>query len=168
MAEFTVNTHRFEPYKNFKFRVKWDGRYIPGIQRVSPLRRSAAPIFRRDGDDSNTSRVSPGTWVFDPLTLERGVTHDPSFEEWANKALQYGAGHGAEMSLKSFRKDIIIEFLNEQGQLVKVWKVYRCWVSEYVALSELDANNAGFALERIVLQNEGWERDASVVEPAET
>ncbi|MBP7601849.1 MAG: phage tail protein, partial [Thermoflexales bacterium] len=103
-----------------------------------------------------------------PLTLERGVTHDPSFEEWANKALQYGAGHGAEMSLKSFRKDIIIEFLNEQGQLVKVWKVYRCWVSEYVALSELDANNAGFALERIVLQNEGWERDASVVEPAET
>ncbi|MBP7601176.1 MAG: phage tail protein, partial [Thermoflexales bacterium] len=107
MAEFTVNTHRFDPYKNFKFRVKWDGRYIPGIQRVSPLRRSAAPIFRRDGDDSNTSRVSPGTWVFEPLTLERGVTHDPSFEEWANKALQYGAGHGAEMSLKSFRKDII-------------------------------------------------------------
>ncbi len=168
MAEFTVNTHRFDPYKNFKFRVKWDGRYVPGVQRVSELRRTAEAIFRRDGNEPNTSRVSPGTWVFAPITLERGVTHDASFEDWANKALQYGAGHGGEMSLKSFRKDVLIELLNEQGQLVKAWKVYRCWVSEYVALSELDANNEAFALERIVLQNEGWERDLSVVEPAET
>jgi len=106
---FVVNTHRFEPYKNFKFRVKWDGRYVPGIQRVSELRRTAEAIFRRDGNEPNTSRVSPGTWVFAPITLERGVTHDPSFEDWANKALQHGAGHGAEMSLKSFRKDINLQ-----------------------------------------------------------
>ncbi len=168
MAEFTVNPQRFDPYKNFKFRVKWDGRVIPGVSRVSPLRRSTTPVVRRVGDDPSTIRISPGAWAFDPITIDRGVTHDTAFEDWANKSFLFGAGHGSEMSLKTFRKDVIVELLNEQGQLVKVWKVYRCWVSDYVALSELDANGGAAALERIVLQNEGWERDASVNEPAET
>ena len=168
MAEFIVNTHRFDPYKNYKFRVKWDGRYVPGIQRVSELRRTAEAIFRRDGNEPNTSRVSPGTWVFAPITLERGVTHDASFEDWANKALQHVAGHGAEMSLKSFRKDVLIELLNEQGQLVKAWKVYRCWVSEYVALSELDANHQSCRAVANVLHREFCTLDPNLVEVAQT
>jgi phage tail-like protein len=166
MAQFTVNTHRFDPYKNMKFRIKWDGRYVAGVSKVSALKRSTEPVTHREGGDPSTQRVSPSTWKFEPVTLEGGVTHDLEFEAWAN--LVYTTDGDAAISLKSFRKDIVIELLNEQGVVAKAYKVFRCWVSEYQALPELDANANAIALQTMVLQNEGWERDADVPEPAET
>ena len=167
MAEFTVNPTRFDPYKNFKFRVKWDGHYIAGVSRIGALRRVTEVIEHREGGDPSSSRKSPGRTQFEPITLERGVTHDPAFEQWANKVWMFGAGAGAESSLKDFRKDIVIEIHNEAGQLVIAYKVCRCWVSEFQALPDLDANDGAILLQRIKLENEGWERDSSVLEPAE-
>ncbi|MET9761290.1 phage tail protein [Streptomyces sp. NPDC006372] len=165
MAQFTVNTHRFDPYKNMKFRVKWDGRYVAGVSKVSALKRSTEPVQHREGGDPSAQRVSPSTWKFEPITLERGVTHDPEFEAWAN--LVHSTDGDAAISLKHFRKDIIIELLNEAGQVAKAYKVYRCWVSEYQALPELDANAHAIAIEHMVVQNEGWERDLDAPEPTE-
>ena len=167
MAEFTVNPQRVDPYKNFKFRVKWDGRYVAGISAVSALRRTTEVLEFREGGRPNTVHKSPGLTRYDPITLERGVTHDPEFERWANKVWNLGSGMGAESSLKDFRKDITIELYNEAGQLVLAFRVFRCWVSEYVALPALDANNDEVAIQQITLVHEGWERDASVPEPAE-
>jgi phage tail-like protein len=166
MAQFSVNTHRFDPYKNMKFRVKWDGRYVAGMSKVSALKRSTEPVQHREGGDPSTARVSPSTWKFEPITMERGVTHDPEFEAWAN--LIFSTQGDMAISMKNFRKDIIIELLNEQGQVAKAYTVYRCWVSEYQALPELDANAHAVAIEHMVLQNEGWERDTAVTEPTET
>jgi phage tail-like protein len=167
MAEFTVNPTRLDPYKNFKFRVKWDGRYIAGVSKVSALRRTTAVIEHREGGDPSTSRKSPGRTQYEAITLERGVTEDTEFEQWANKVWSLGAGLGAEGSLADFRKDIVLEFYNEAGQLVLGYKIYRCWPSSFEALPDLDANAAGIAIQHIVLENEGWERDTSIVEPVE-
>jgi phage tail-like protein len=167
MAKFTVNASRFDPYKNFKFRVKWDGRYVAGVSKVGALKRSTELIEHREGGDPSSSRKSPGRTKFEAITLERGVTHDIEFERWANKVWNYGSGLGAEVSLKDFRKDVIIEVYNEAGQLVIAYKVYRCWVSEFQALSDLDANANAVAIQTIKLENEGWERDYDVTEPAE-
>jgi phage tail-like protein len=166
MAQFSVNAYRLDPYKNFKFRVKWDGKYVAGVSKISALKRSTVPVAHRDGTAPSSVRLSPGTSQFEPITLERGVTHDPEFETWAN--LSFNTAGDAAMSLKKLRKDIIIELLNEQGVVVKAFKVYRCWVSEYQILPDLDSNANAVAIETIVLQNEGWERDTSVSEPAET
>lgn len=167
MAKFSVNTQRFDPYKNFKFRVKWDGRYVAGVSKVGALKRKTDPVAHREGGDPSTERKSPGLTKYDPIVLERGVTHDIEFEQWANKVWNYGSGLGAEVSLKDFRKDIIIELYNEAGQLVIAYKVYRCWVSEYTALPDLDANGNAVAIQSISLENEGWERDYDVTEPTE-
>jgi phage tail-like protein len=167
MAQFVVNTNRFDPYKNFKFRVKWDGRYVAGVSKVSSLKRTTEVVKHREGGDPSTSRKSPGRNEFDAISLERGVTHDLDFEMWAAKVWQIGAGLGAEVSLKDFRKDVIIDFYNEAGQLAISYKVYRCWVSEYVALPDLDANANAVAIQHIKLENEGWERDLSVMEPTQ-
>ena len=167
MAQFSVNATRFDPYKNFKFRVKWDGRYVAGISKVGALKRSNEPVEHREGGDPSSSRKSPGRNKFEAITLERGVTHDTEFEKWANKVWNFGSGLGAEVSLKDFRKDLIIEVYNEAGQLAIAYKVFRCWVSEYQALPDLDANAQAVAIQTIKLENEGWERDYDVVEPAE-
>jgi phage tail-like protein len=167
MAQFSVNSARFDPYKNFKFRAKWDGRYVAGISKVGALKRSTELVEHREGGDPSTSRKSPGRTKFEAITLERGVTHDLEFERWANKVWNFGSGLGAEASLKDFRKDIIIELYNEAGQLAKAWKLFRCWVSEFQTLPELDANANAVAIESIKLENEGWERDLDVAEPAE-
>jgi phage tail-like protein len=167
MAEFSVNTTRVDPYKNFKFRVKWDGQYVAGISKVSGLKRTTEVVEHREGGDPSTGHKSPGRNKFDPITLERGVTHDPAFEQWAGKVWQLGAALGAEVSLKDFRKDIIIELYNEAGQKVIAYNVYRCWVSEYQAWPDLDANANAVAIQHIKLENEGWARDLSVTEPTE-
>lgn len=164
--QFPVNTSRFDPYKNMKFRIKWDGKYVAGVSKISALKKSTEPVTHREGGDPSTSRVSPSVWKFEPITLERGVTHDREFEEWAN--LIYNTDGDAAISLEKFRKDIIIELLNEQAVVAKAYKIYRCWVSEYQALPELDANAHAIAIEHMVLQNEGWERDLAVSEPAQT
>lgn len=164
MAQFSVNTHRFDPYKNFKFRIKWDGKYVAGVSKIGALKQSTEPVTHREGGDPSTSRVSPSTWKFEPITLERGVTHDPEFEGWAQKVWDFS---NPLAPLKDFRKDLIIELLNEQGNVAKAYKVYRCWVSEYQSLPELDSNANAVAIESMILQNEGWERDTSVTEPTE-
>jgi phage tail-like protein len=167
MAEFTVNATRFDPYKNFKFRCRWDGRYVAGVSKVGALKRTTEVVPHRSGGDPSSSRKSPGRTEYEAITLERGVTHDQEFERWANKVWNYGSGLGAESSLADFRKDIILEVYNEAGQLAIAYKVYRCWVSEFQALPELDANANAVAIQTLKLENEGWERDDSVSEPSE-
>jgi phage tail-like protein len=167
MAEFTVNATRFDPYKNFKFRVKWDGRYVAGISKVGSLKRTTEVVKHRAGGDNSSSRKSPGRTEYEAITLERGLTHDLDFEQWANKVWNYGNGLGSETSLKDFRKDVIIDVYNEAGQLSLSFKVYRCWVSEFQAVPDLDANANAVAIQTIKLENEGWERDVSVTEPTE-
>jgi len=167
MPQFTVNPQRFDPYKNYKFRIKWDGRYVAGISKVGPLIRKTQVIVHREGGDPSSSRKSPGCTQYEPVELERGVTHDMEFEKWSNKVWNYGAGLGAETSLKDFRKDITLELYNEAGQLAIAYKIYRCWVSEYEALPGLDSNKGAVAIQRIKLENEGWERDYEVSEPQE-
>jgi phage tail-like protein len=167
MAQFSVNASRFDPYKNFKFRIKWDGRYVAGISKCSALKRSTEVVEHREGGDPSTSRKSPGRTKFEGITLERGVTHDTEFEKWANKVWNFGSGLGAEVSLKDFRKDLIIEVYNEAGQVVLAYKVYRAWVSEYQAQADLDANANAVLIQTLKLENEGWERDYDVAEPSE-
>ncbi len=167
MVQFSVNAQRFDPYKNFKFRVKWDGRYVAGVSKIGSLKRTTEVVKHREGGDPSSSRKSPGKSEYEAISLERGVTHDTEFEKWANKIWNFGSGLGAEVSLKDFRKDIIIEVYNEAGQLAIAYKVYRCWVSEFTSLPDLDANANAVAIQSIKLENEGWERDYEVSEPAE-
>ncbi len=167
MAQFTVNATRFDPYKNFKFRVKWDGRYVAGISKVGALKRTTEVVKHREGGDPSSSRKSPGRSEYEPIMLSRGVTHDVDFEQWSNKVWNYGSGLGSETSLKDFRKDVIIDLYNEAGQLALSYKVYRCWVSACELLPELDGNAGAVAIQSITLENEGWERDYDVNEPSE-
>jgi len=164
MAQFTVNATRFDPYKSFMFRVKWDGQYVAGVTKMGALKRSTDPVLHRDGADPSHERKSPGKSKYDAVTLERGVTHDPEFEKWANLV------HSLEdpISLKNFRKDVIVDVFNEANQKVLSYKLFRCWPSEYQALPQLDAGAAAVAIETLKLELEGWERDTSVTEPTET
>ena len=167
MAQFSVNAQRFDPYKNFKFRVRWDTRYVAGVSKVGALTRTTEVVEFREGGDPSSSRKSPGQTTYSAITLERGVTHDKEFEQWANKVWNFGSGLGSEVSLADFRKDIIIEVYNEAGQLAIAYRVYRCWVSEFTALPDLDASDNAVAIQTITLENEGWERDYDIGEPAE-
>lgn len=167
MAQFSVNPQRFDPYKNYKFRVKWDGRYVAGISKAGGLKRTTEVVKHREGGDPSSSRKSPGRTEYEAVTLERGVTHDTEFEKWANKTWNFGSGLGSETSLADFRKDVILEVYNEAGQLAIAYKLYRCWVSEFQALPDLDANANAVAIQTIKLENEGWERDYAVTEPQE-
>jgi phage tail-like protein len=167
MAQFSVNAQRFDPYKNFKFRIKWDGRYVAGVSKVGALKRTTEVVKHREGGDPSSSRKSPGRSEYEAILLERGVTHDTEFEKWANKVWNLGSGLGAEVSLKDFRKDVILEVYNEAGQLAIAYKIFRCWASEFQALPELDANANAVAIQTLKLENEGWERDYEVTEPTE-
>ncbi len=168
MAKFSVNTHRFDPYRNFKFKIKWDNQYVAGLSKCSALKKTTEVTDWREGGDPSTSRKLPGKTSFEAITLEAGVTHDTSFEEWANKVNNFTDGDPG-MSLKDFRKDIItIDVFNLQGAKVLSYNVHRCWVSEYQALPELDASGNAVMIQTIKLENEGWERDTSVTEPTES
>lgn len=166
MAQFTANANRFDPYKNFKFRLKWDGKFIAGVSKVGGLKRTTEVIKHREGGDPSSSRKSPGRTEYDAITLERGITHDVEFINWTNKVWNYGNGLGSEVSLKDFRKDIILEVYNEAGQPVISYKIFRCWVSEFQQ-PDFDANANAVAIEHLKLENEGWERDTDVPEPQE-
>src|ERR1043165_800515 len=167
MAQFTVNAQRFDPYKNFKFRIKWDAKYVAGVSKVSALKRTTEVVKHREGGDPSSSRKSPGRTEFEAITMERGVTHDIEFEQWANKVWKFQNGLGKETSLKDFRKDLILEVYNEAGQLAIAYNIFRCWVSEFQAQADLDANANAVLIQHIKLENEGWERDLSVTEPTE-
>jgi phage tail-like protein len=163
--ESPENSNRDDPYKNYKFRVKWDNKYVAGISKVGGLTRTTQVVSHREGGDPSSSRKSPGQTDYGPISLERGVTHDKDFEQWANKVWAFGNAAGQEVSLRDFRKDIIIELYNEAGQKVVAYNVHRCWVSEFTALDELDAGGNAVAIQSITLQNEGWERDTDIKEP---
>lgn len=167
MAQFTINTNRIDPFKNFKFLVYFEGQSAPiaGVSKVSALKRTTEVVSHRDGGDVSTPRHSPGASKFEAITFERGVTFDPAFEEWAN--LVYSTGGDAAVSLANFKRNLIIEVRNLQGVAVKSYRVYRAWVSEYTALPELDSNANAVMLESVVIQNEGWDRDEAVVEVAQ-
>jgi phage tail-like protein len=167
MTQFSVHPQRFDPYKNFKFRVKWDGKYVAGISKVGGLKRTTEVVKHREGGDPSTSRKSPGRNKFEAITLDRGVTHDLEFEKWANQVRNCGTGLDAKMSLKDSRKDIIIEVYNEAGRLAMAYKVYRCWVSEFQASADLDANANAVLIQHIKLETEGWERDVETPQPIE-
>jgi phage tail-like protein len=169
MAQFSVNAQRFDPYKNFKFRVKFgeSPNYVAGVSKVSALKRTTEVVKHREGGDPSSTRKSPGRTEYDAITLDRGVTHDKEFEQWANKVWNFGSGLGAEVSLKDFRKDVILDVYNEAGQLVITYKIFRCWVSEFQSLADLDANANAVLIQHIKLENEGWERDYEVPEPTE-
>lgn len=166
MAQFSVNTHRFDPYRNFKFRIKWDNDYVAGLNKCSALKKTTEMVEFRDGADPSHSRKLPGKTSYDAITLEQGVTHDTRFEEWANLVNNFEGA--AAMSLLGFRKDITIEVYNLQGSPVMAYNVHRCWVSEYQALPELDAAGNAVMIRTIKLENEGWDRDPAVTEPTET
>lgn len=167
MAEFPANPTRLDPYKNFKFRVKWDAQFIPGVDRISPLSRTTDVVEHREGGSPSQENLSPGLTRYAPIVLSRGRTQDTAFEAWANKVWTLGSALGSEVSLADFRKDVVVDLLNEAGQVVLSWKALRCWPSEYVALGALDAGESSVAIESLTLQNEGWERDTSLVEPIE-
>lgn len=167
MPQFTLNTQRFDPYKNFKWRLKWDGKFVAGVSKCSGLKKTTEVVEHREGGDPSTVRKMPGKTTYEPITIEQGITHDTEFEKWANKVWLIGAGLGSEVSLQDFRKDISIELYNEAGQVALAFKVYRCWVSEFTALPELDAMGNGIAIRSLKLENEGWERDVEVPEPQE-
>jgi phage tail-like protein len=167
MTQFTVNSTRFDPYKNFKYKIQWDGKYVCGVSKVTALKRTTELVEHREGGQPSTSRKSPGRTKYEAITLERGVTHDPEFETWANRVWNLDGGVGAEVSLRNFRKDLRIELFNEAGQVVIAYNVRRAWVSEYQALPDLDANANAVALEHIKIEHEGWYRDEDVVEPLE-
>src|SRR4051794_36772163 len=151
MAQFTVNANRFDPYKNFKFWVKWDGRYVAGISKAGALKKTTEVVEHREGGDPSTSRKSPGRTKYEPVTLERGITHDHECESWANKVRNCGSGLGAELSLKGFRKNVIIDVYNEAGRVVLPYKVYRAGVSDYPALPDLGANANAVAIQTLKL-----------------
>lgn len=160
-----AHAQRIDPYRNFKFRVKWEGRYVAGVSRISALKRTTEVIEARDGNDPGRTRKLPGRTTYEAITLERGVSHDAEFEKWSDEVANGGSGPGGGTAGTNIRKDIVIELYNEAGQLALAYKVYRCWVSEYQALPDLDANANAVVIEHIKLENEGWARDTSVAAP---
>ena len=162
---FTVNLDRFEPYSTSRFVILFDKSTTPvaGVNKVTGMKRSSDPIEYKEGGNP-LSRKGLGRTKYEPITLERGITHDSSFEDWANAPQVLDTGI-ATASLKDLRKTIRIVLQNEQGQPVHAYIVYRCWVSEYQALPDLDAGANAVAIEHIKLENEGWEHDLTVTEP---
>lgn len=166
MAEFAVNTHRYDPYRSFLFQVIVDGQVVAGVSKVGALKRTTEVVTHRPGNVLTHQFKSPGLTDHEAIVLERGVTHDPAFNDWANQV--YSPGGLGGMSLRDFRKDIMINLMNLQGAVVQRYRVFRCWPSEYVALPDLDANENAVAIQSLTIQNEGWERDESVSEPSES
>jgi phage tail-like protein len=164
MPQFTVNSSRYDPYKTFKFRVKWDNKYVLGASSVTGLTRKTEVVQHRVGGDPSTKRKSPGLNDYDSVTIKNGVTQDRTLHEWAGKVWAIGNQLGMEVSLKDFRKDVTLEVYNEAGQLAMAYTLYRCWPSEFQALADLDANTGGILFQHLKLECEGWDMDTSVPE----
>jgi phage tail-like protein len=165
---FSVNTTRFDPYKSYAFLVYFGTNTTPvaGVSKVTGLKRSSDPIEYKEGGNA-VIRKGLGRTKYEAITLERGITHDTDFEDWANAAQILDKG-APSTSLKNLRQEIRIDFLNEERQVALRFNVHRCWVSDYQALPDLDAGTNAIAIEHIKLENEGWERDLTVSEIAET
>ena len=139
-----------DPYARFKFRLKWDGRYVAGFTEVSLLSGTSGVVEHRARNDPGASVKLPGLHKHEALMLARGATYDRDFEVWASSGWQSGS--------KDVRKDIVLETYDEAGRLVLAYNVFRCWVSEFVGLPDLDASANAVAIQRITLENEGLER----------
>ena len=164
---FTVNAHRHDPYRTFKFRVVIDGKPVAGLRKMTALKKSTEMTGWRSGGDPSHERKLPGGTKYEAVTLEQGLTHDPVFEDWANLVNNF-EGDGA-MSLKNFRKDVVIDVLNLQGQPAISYRLMGAWVSEYQALPDFDAGTTNtVGIQTIKLEHEGWERDTAVSEPTES
>ena len=164
---FSVNVNRFDPYKAFRFLVYLEQSTTPvaGISKVGGLKRSSDVIEYKEGGNT-IIRKGLGRTKYEPITLERGVTHDKDFEDWANSAQVLDKG-AASQSLKNLRKELRIELLNEAGQAVHRYILHNCWVSEFQATSDLDGGGNAVVIEHIKMENEGWEHDLSLTEPKE-
>ncbi len=162
---FVVNAHRVDPYKNFKFRVKWDGRTVCGVSKVGSLKRTTEVVTHREGGQNSTDYKSPGRTTYEGLTLERGTTHDTEFEQWANMVHPYAGDAG--MDLVNYKRELILEVMNEKGHVALRYFLHNCWVSEFTAVPDLDANANAVAIETIKIELEGWERDVDTQEPNE-
>jgi len=165
MPAFTVNAQRVDPYKNFKFKVLIDNQPVAALNKCSALKRTTEKVDWYESGDPSTPHRLTGKTSYDAITLSRGVTHDLAFQDWANQVNNFQGD--AAMSLKNFRKNLTIQVFNEEGQLAIAFQVFRCWVSEYQALPELDAGGNAVMLETIKIENEGWQRDPAVTEPTE-
>lgn len=163
---FEKNAKRFDPYKNFKFQIEWDGKAVLGVSKVSALKRTTEVVKHRDGGDNSTDHKSPGRTSYDAITLERGLTHDAEFEKWANKVHPY-AGDAA-MDLAEYKKELTLVMKNEKGHAVYRYFLHDCWVSEYTAMPELNANANAVAIESLKIELEGWDRDPDTKEPKES
>lgn len=166
MPMFNVNAHRIDPYKNFRFRVSWDGRTVAALSKMSAIKKMVETIEWRASADSEMTRKFPGKIKYDPCTLERGLTHDRQFLEWANQ-VNNPAGAAAN-SLLQYRKTVRVEVLNMQGNPVMAFNLIRAWVSEFQALPEMDANANAIAIESLKIEYENFILDEAVTEPAET
>lgn len=163
---FTANAHRTDPYKNFKFRVKdGDGKTVLGVSKVSPLKRTTEVVRHRNGNDNSHDSPSPGRSSYEGVTMERGITHDVEFERWANMVHPY-AGDPA-MDLVNYKQELTLEVMNEKGHVALRYFLHGCWVSEFTAVPDLDANANAIAIESIKIELEGWERDPDTTEPDE-
>lgn len=167
MPVVPATTTPADPYKNFKFLVLWDGRPVAAVSKVGALRRRTEVVTHRHGGDPSSSHKTPGRSEYEAITLERGVTFDAAFEQWAGAVWAFQSGLGKETALANYRKDITIELFNDAGQPVMRYFVFRCWVSEFQALPELDANANAVAIQTLKLENEGWKRDSSLTPPTE-
>ena len=162
---FIKNAKRFDPYKNFKFRILWDDKPVMGVSKVSALKRTTELVKHRDGGDNSTDHKSPGRTSYDAITVERGLTHDPEFEAWANKVHPYSGD--TAMDLAAYKKNLTLEMMNEKGHVVYRYFLFDCWVSEYTAMPDLDANANAVAIESLKIELEGWDRDRDTKEPNE-
>jgi phage tail-like protein len=164
---FTVNINRFDPYTSFRFLVYFGASTAPaaGVSKVGGLKRSSDVIEYKQGGDA-IIRKGLGRTKYEPITLERGVTHDPDFDDWANAAQVLDKG-SPSTSLANLRKEVRVDLLNNAGQPVHRYLIHRCWVSEYQALPDLDGGGNAIAIEHIKLENEGWEHDLTLAEPKE-
>lgn len=163
---FTVNANRRDPYKNFKFRIKNEaGVTVLGVHKASALKRTTEVVRHRNGNDNSHDSPSPGRTSYEGLTLERGITHDVEFERWANLVHPF-AGDPA-MDLVNYKQELTLEVMNEKGHVALRYFLHECWVSEFTAIPELDANANAVAVEMIKVELAGWERDVGTVEPDE-
>jgi phage tail-like protein len=164
---FEVNAHRTDPYKNFKFRVKDpDGKTVLGVSKVGTLKRTTEVVRHRHGNQNSHDIPSPGRTTYDGITMERGITHDVEFERWANMVHSWDGD--AAMDLVNYKQELTLEVMNEKGHVALRYFLHGCWVSEFTALPDLDANANAVAIESLKVELEGWERDVGTTEPDES
>jgi phage tail-like protein len=163
---FVANSHRHDPYKNYKFRLIWNNKTVMGVSKVTALKRTTEVVKHRSGEINSFDFKSRGRSTFEAVTVERGVTHDPEFEAWADQTASYDGD--ATTDLATYKRELILEVMNERGQVVLRYFLHQCWVSEYQAMPDLDANANAVAIEHLKIELEGWTRDRDLKEPKET